>query len=476
MRVVRYDNEALTGPESYWLYSGLDSCMTLEIHNRLEKIIKADECFSQTYEQSLRLRNVVLFMQLKGMNMDMEKLRARKLETIHTIEKIEDWYETAIRETLHIQTNIASNQQIVEVLCRGFGVTMSGKKGSAPSVSREALEALLKKKEMYERPAIAFLIYLILWHRTLKKEMEILTAPSHDNRFRSSFNIAGAVSGRFSSEESVFGEGRNSQNVKSNMKDLIIPDEGYTLINVDLSQADSFNFGAACVWFANDDTYLKACESLDVHTWVCGSVWPGKETAEYKAKGFYRNKSMRDLAKAIGHATNYLASDRGTAAQHGMDIAVVKNFMARYFESFKCIPKTHALVIQQLKDTGVIVTIHGRKRKFWSRAADTKTQRDAMNYLGQSPTADTINKIMLKTFANLKFQPINQVHDSILFQYKSDDVSKDELEDFIRNLKITTEIKDGRTVSIPLEVQVGHNWADYEPDKNPRGMKNYELD
>src|SRR5262245_35307699 len=131
------------------------------------------------------------------------------------------------------------------------------------TVNRDALEKL----QLYfiAQPIISHILSL----RDLGKKISVLeTEIDPDGRIRTSYNIAGTTTGRFSSAYSDFGTGGNQQNIEERLRRVYIPDEGMKLANIDLEQADSRNIGALCHEYLGDSRYLEACESGDLHTSV----------------------------------------------------------------------------------------------------------------------------------------------------------------------------------------------------------------
>ena len=70
------------------------------------------------------------------------------------------------------------------------------------------------------------------------------TAIDDDGRIRTSYNIAGTSTGRFSSSISEFGTGGNLQNVEESLRSIFIADAGYKFAKCDAKSGESFCVGA----------------------------------------------------------------------------------------------------------------------------------------------------------------------------------------------------------------------------------------
>jgi len=266
----------------------------------------------------------------------------------------------------------------------------------------------------------------------------------------------------------------------------MIPDDGMMLCNLDIEQGDSRNIGAAC-WqmfykshgpeFAG--RYLDACDSGDLHTTVCRMAWSELDWPEDPAKHrafadqpAYRDLSYRDLAKRLGHGTNYLGQPETMAKHTKLPVPLVRSFQQRYLKEFACIAALHEEVLRQLSDGGKVTSIWGRERVFFGRADDPATQREAVAYVGQSPTADEINHAILNLWRWGEVQLLMQVHDSVLFQFPYN-ARNEIIPQALETAKAPLRLVGGREFTVPYEAKVGWNWGD-ENDDNPYGLRKWK--
>jgi len=199
----------------------------------------------------------------------------------------------------------------------------------------------------------------------------------------------------------------NVQNVDRSLRKPFVADRGKLLVNIDLEQADARNVGAI-LWNIFYDTkgpeyagaYLNACESGDLHTQVCRMAWPNLEWPNDKSawKEFcdgiilFGQDSYRQVAKKLGHGTNYYGTPR-TMAQHTKSpVYIIEGFQRNYFEAFPAIPAWHEWVIEQLHQSGTLYNLFGRRRIFFGRPQDADTHRKAIAYAPQSSTGEEIDR------------------------------------------------------------------------------------
>ena len=335
-------------------------------------------------------------------------------------------------------------------------------------------------------------LYLLALRDLDKKRQLLETGIDRDGRMRTNFNIAGTTTGRLASAISDFGTGTNLQNLDRELRSIFIADPGYKLANLDLEQADARNVGAIC-WNSFVDacgeafagSYLDACEGGDLHTAVCRMAWQNlpwdgspstfRRVADQVA---YRSLSYRDLAKKLGHGTNYFGSPPTMARHTKVDRKTIEDFQQRYFAAFPCIGSTnrsdhlaanwHNSVRRSLKSQGYLTTLLGRRRYFFGRWNDDETLRAAIAYEPQSLTADEIDTGLLALFRADRVQLLLQVHDSILIQFPEE--QEDEIVPWaLAALRVHIPLAKERDFVVPVEAKCGWNWGDANDD-NPDGL------
>lgn len=461
-----------------WVYNGLDCAVTTEIYETL--IGQLDNQTSQTYALERALQGPVLDMNLHGLLVDQRELHAARKRINESIAHLEAQLSTLLLEGYGRHINWRSPVQLQSFLYDYLQLPVVRKRKDDGTYGRTADRKALEKLQVYmvAQP----LILHILTMRDLGKQIGFLnTSIDTDGYMRSNFNIAGTVSGRLASSYSDFGTGTNLQNVARLLRIIFTCPPGYKLANLDLEQADSRNVGANC-WnkflathgpdFAG--AYLDACESGDLHTTVARMARPdldwGGDPSGFRAvadRVAYRDLSHRDLAKILGHGTNYYGQPFTMAGHSKLPVAMVEAFQRDYFNAFPCVREGHAWTRHELETYSHLSTIMGRRRFFWGNPADDKTLRDAISYEGQGSTADEINTGLLtlwrQRFLFPGFQLLLQVHDSILFWFREE--QENEIIPWaVQTLRVPIELSGGRQFVVPTEAKTGWNWGDFNDD------------
>ena len=467
--------EKLSRNTQDWVYNGLDCCVTLEICNEL--LSQLDNTSKNTYEFSKSLQGPILEMSIRGIKVDKRKKNEVLANYKKQIEFISDQLNEIIRDGIGLNINWRSTTQLKKLFYEVLKLPVQKKRNAngifGPTVNRDAMEKL--EQYMLAEPIC---IRLLTLRDIDKKRMFLETEIDPDGRMRCNFNIAGTNTGRLSSSMSDFGTGTNLQNVDREERAIFIADEGMKFGNLDLEQADARNVGAIC-WnnfittfgerFAG--VYLSACESGDLHTTTCKLAWPNLAWAgDAKADKIvaeaiaYRQDSYRQLAKKLGHGTNYYGTPRTMAKHSKVPTKQIEEFQKAYFKGFPCIPEWHKWVKGELKETGQLTTLFGRRRTFFGRSYEDTTLREAIAYSPQSMTADEIDTGLLKLFRAERVQLLVQVHDSILIQYPEE--QEDEIIPWaMEQLKIHLELAKGRPFVVPVDCKVGWNWGEVLYDK-----------
>jgi DNA polymerase-1 len=473
------------------IYNGLDCCLTFEIFEKLYAQLQAkNEPFNQLiYDFERGLQAPALEMMERGWKID-EAQRQEGIKTLTAkVLKLQTILNTLSNVIWGKGLNPASPKQMKEFFYATLRLPEQYKfdKGQKTlTTNREALEKLWVY--FYARP----FINCILAIREAAKQLSVLTTEvsKKDGRLRTSYNVAGTETGRWSSSASADGSGTNLQNITPVLRRMFIADPGWKIGYLDLEQAESRVVGLLVWLYCGDPTYLDACESGDLHTTVSTLVWSNIQTRAQADEIFYRHFSFRDMAKRGGHGTNYFGTPRTMARHLKVEEKLIKDFQLKYcgdFENwrdsnapFKGIRKWQFEHVQKsILSTQSMTTLLGRKRVFYGRADDDATLREAIAYEPQSVVGDILNTALWRVWHYEKrVQLLGQVHDAIVFQYPDNPATETEILNRILDLTRIPIHTPNRTLTIPSECKIGWNWGDADAkryaDANPNGLIKYK--
>jgi len=459
----------------YWIYNALDCCLTAEILDVIKP--QLDSVTRQTYEFAKALQAPVLEMRMRGILVD-NQWRERTISSYNDdLRTIETNLNRILGEGVGFPINWNSPAQLKKLLYEVLQLPPQKKRNAkglhVVTADRDALEKL----ETYfnAQPIISHILAL----RDISKKIGVLkTSIDSDGRMRTSYNIAGTTTGRFSSSLSDFGTGGNLQNLEERLRRPFIADPGMKFAYIDLEQAESRLVGAIEWELFGDGRYLDACESGDLHTSVCRLAWTelgwtGNLKADRNVADapFYRQHSYRHMAKVLGHGTNYNGKPYTMAKHTKLEAKLIAEFQTKYFAAFPAHQRWHAAVASELLQYGNLTTLTGRRRWFFGRRNDDTTVRETIAYGPQGAVGDILNQGMLRVWRFNICQLLLQIHDAILVQYP-EHLEAEILPVLIETIKVPIQLKNGRTLIIPSEAQVGWNWAKHE-HKNPDGLRKW---
>src|SRR5260221_1991960 len=250
------DPSSLSTFEREQVYNGMDCCMTAEI---LDVILpQLDPVTQRTYNFSRALQGPALEMRLRGVLVD----QARKAEVIEdffsTVDRLEGQLERIVFEGIGLPTfNWRSNPDLARLFYDVLGIPAPRGKRSVNAVAMEKLDGYLIARQIVRH---------VLTMRELMKKIDVLkTEIDPDGRIRTSYNIAGTSTGRFSSSFSEFGTGGNLQNVEESLRSIFVADGGQKFAKFDAKSGESYIVGAIEWNLFHDPKYLDACEQGDPH-------------------------------------------------------------------------------------------------------------------------------------------------------------------------------------------------------------------
>jgi len=431
--------------EDRWIYNCRDCLTTKRVDEVQEYIAKEKGLESQVAEQN-SLYQPALKMMLRGYNWNPSAAKRSKDQLEEEMAADQSFVDKAVGYSININSHPQLRDLFFEQL-RQKEVTRKGNQ----SVDEAALETITKRE-----PALKPIITHIQRFRSARVYRSTFASvePWEDNRLRTSLNLAGTVTFRWAASQDVSGRGLNVMNIpdgnpeknklgesRLNMRKLIKPDSGYTLVDVDLQRADF----QIVVWEAGDSLFKQMLrEGVDIHT----------ENSKLIL-------TSRHFAKEFIHATNYLARPRTCAEQFGVTVHEADKYQKRYFSEHPGIRAWHVRVENKLKSEGVIQNVFGYQISYYDRMENSLISQ-AVGWIGQSSIAIVLWKGLLNIESNLpKVQVLFPVHDSLVCQVPTGEL-KALVPQICKNMRIPVPYDDPLT--IPVEAKTSEkSWGELEP-------------
>ncbi len=349
--------------------------------------------------------------------------------------------------------NINSPQQLGKVLFEDLNLPAPVKygKGKTISTAADVLETLAAEHEIARK---------VLEYRQLSKlkgtyvdALPLLIDPA-TGRLHTTFNQAGAATGRLSSSNP------NLQNIPiktelgREIRAAFVPNEGWTLVVADYSQIEL----RLLAHMSRDPLLMDAFRrGEDIHTRTASEV--------FGAAPLMVTPEMRRRAKAVNFGIVYGQTPFGLAASLGIDRKEAETYINSYFELYKGVRKFIDKTIEEVRVSGYAATMFGRRRPIPdmnSRNVNARgfAERTAVNTPLQGTAADLIKLAMIRIDQELRERKLRsrmllQVHDELVLEAPPEESEE------VREL-VKREMETVRRLDVPLVVDtgVGPNWRD----------------
>lgn len=329
-------------------------------------------------------------------------------------------------------------------------------KTKKPTCDETAIEKLQNKYPQFSHMFTQLLSYR-KYHKLISTYIDMPLSP--DGRAMTSLSPVGTVTGRCSSQRTIWGYGGNLQNipVKTDLgkplRRMFIPDPGYILLKCDLSQAEF----RLVVWFANIRRLIVkylSDSNYDCHRWVASIIYKIVESEVVK--------SQRDVAKNGVYGGNYRMMPKRAAEVYELELSLATWVLNEYRKAIPEVPLWWKEIESFLNTTRTLTNPLGRKRVFMDRLSDD-TYRDAYSHHCQCTVADVIHRAEYLAeiiLYHLGCETLLQVHDELVFQCRIDRLNH--CLPIIKNIMEYPLTIPGvpEPLIIPADISYGPNWLD----------------
>jgi DNA polymerase-1 len=415
--------------------------LTLEIFQQIAPAVD-QRGFRRLYEEiELPLAGVLARMERTGIRIDPAELRRLSASMEADIGRLAG----EIHTTAGHPFNISSPQQLAVVLFDEL--KLKGPKNR--STAAEVLEELAAENEIVGK---------VLEYRQLTKLKgtyvdslpQMLDAGTQ--RLHTSFNQAGAATGRLSSSNP------NLQNIPirtplgREIRAAFVPRPGWKLLVADYSQIEL----RLLAHMSGDELLVEAFRNgEDIHTRTAAEV--------LNVPPLMVTPDARRAAKAVNFGIVYGISGFGLAQQLGIPRVEAEKYIKNYFARYTGVKRFIEETIAEVRQSGVTKTLFDRERPIPdinSRNPNSRgfAERTAVNSPLQGTAADMIKLAMVRidrASAGTQGKMLLQVHDELVFECPPEEV--DSLSALVKH-----EMEYVRKLNVPLvaDTGVGDNWRD----------------
>ena len=422
--------------------------IALELYRHLSSAIDERGLRKLYDEIELPLTCVLARMERTGIRIDPVELRRLSLLMETEIARLTGEIHTLAGKPF----NISSPKQLGSVLFDDLKLPApKAARGKAVSTAADVLEELAAEHEIVRK---------VLDYRQLTKlkgtyvdALPALVDPA-TGRLHTSFNQAGAATGRLSSSNP------NLQNIPirtelgREIRAAFVPREGWKLLVADYSQIEL----RLLAHMSGDELLVDAFRNgEDIHTRTAAEVMG--------VPPLMVTREARSSAKAVNFGIVYGISSFGLAAQLGISRSEAEKYIKNYFARYAGVRKFIDATIAEVRQTGITRTLFGRERPIpeingRNPSARGFAERTAVNSPLQGTAADLIKLAMVRIDAALQaggYQSamLLQVHDELVFECPPGEL--DEVSAMVKR-----EMEGVYPLRVPLLVDVGSgaNWRD----------------
>lgn len=417
-----------------------------EVFGKIKQAYEQGILSKKIYELEKNLAPVIKTMERNGIKIDCGYLKKLGEKFGRQLAGLEE----KIYKSAGIKFNINSPQQLSEILFSRLGLITKGLKKTPGKVISTAAAELEKMRGQHE------IIDLITEYRELAKlkNTYIDALPkliAADGRLHTSFDQLGTTTGRLSSRNPNLQNIPVKTEIGREIRKAFVAEKGQKLLAADYSQIEL----RIVADMAHDENMIEFFwENKDIHTLTAAEVFAVAQ--ENVTKG------MRQAAKVLNFGVIYGMSMHGFAQAAGVELALAKNFIAKYFAEFPGVAHYVERTKKEAAKNGYVETLFGRKRfipeinsSAWNlRAA---AERMAINMPIQGTAADLIKMAMVEIAKHpaLNDKLLLQVHDELIFE-----VPENEIKETAGKIKEIMENIFSLSVPLKVEIETGDNWGE----------------
>ena len=401
--------------QDYWLYNAKDSVVLQDVHpkqyNDLQQVDNVE-----AYDVERSLIEPLVYLTKRGLRMDKEGLKRERTRIEEGMAKVKEEIFDATNGEIN-NPNAHKQVQTYFYITKSIKAYTHRKTGNVTSDDTALTRIAIRGYKEAD---------LLLKFRRLAKMRSTYYGMmlDDDDRLRCSWDFA--VSGRLTSSKTLFDTGMNMQNQPKEMREYMLPDEGYLAYSIDLPQAEP----RIMAYIAPEPLMQRAFENnIDIHAQTAGLIFgiPIDEVSDEDGSSPLGNgtRSVRYWGKTGGLAFFYGRGPNSFSLDYQLPIKESRFIRDRFFTIYPGIGRYHEWIKHRLRHKDrTLVNCYGRKRKFRERWDDALF-RTAYDWIPQSTVAHKINQEGLRfLYENQQwFAPVeilNQVHDDIWFQISLD--------------------------------------------------------
>lgn len=466
-------------------YCCTDSLVTLEISDTQKQFMQDDKPALAHYEFNVRLLNVLMYMQMRGMRFDQAQADEFLGKVKHQMHEVQLRLDQRAGKKLNVNSpvqmcNFLYNHLLLPVVHPKIGNKYDRTKRTS------GIDACLSLFKKFQDPALTD---ILVWRKLEKLRQQLEIQTDADGRVRGSYNIVGTKTGRLSAAKSATGNGANLQTITKAVRKCFRADPGYELFQLDLAGADGWTVAAHCARHGDNTMLLDYQAGIKPAKVIALMYRHGQQIAQLSRDELViRCKEVSEqgdlgwqyaASKAVQHGTNYMmgaptvadtilkGSYKNTGRPVYVPIPECKRLQALYLQRYPGVTKWHSWVDNRIRTRGQLTAASGCTRRFFGRPNDKVTLRDALSHEPQANTTYATNLAMEALYYDPEnrredgrfiIEPLHQVHDAVVGQWPKEvrDWAIKKLYGYFDNEMLIADTK----MVIPFDGEYGRSWGE----------------
>jgi len=420
--------------------------LAMQLTDDLRATLQTENLVGIYEDFELALLPALIGIEQAGIRVDTQVLAALSVRMDDELEA----RSSRIFDLAGLTFNINSPKQLAEVLFDKLQLPVLKRTGKdrTASTAAEVLEELALTHDICRE--------ILDWRAMMKLKGTYVDALPHlvhpaTGRVHTTFNQAVAATGRLSSSDP------NLQNIPirtelgREIRGAFVAAPGHVLISADYSQIEL----RVLAHMAQEQSLIDAFRrGDDIHDQTSAKVF-GSDSG-------LSTHELRRRAKIINYALLYGKTAFTLAKDIGVTQQAAQEFIDAYFAGYPSVRRFIDETILKARDTGVVATLFGRRRKvpeLTSRNGQIRAaaERATVNLPIQGTAADILKRAMIDLHAALPQVPglrmILTVHDELVFE-----VPEEYADDAAALVKHHMEHAVSLDVPLDVDVGIGRTW------------------
>jgi DNA polymerase-1 len=429
-------------------YACEDADITLRLAAVLEKELEEKGVQEMAETIEFPLVHVLADMEQTGIRVDKSVLAEISLQLNAEVKRL----EKAIYEQAGESFNIASTQQLGEILFDRLGLRVVSKTSTGKPSTKESV--LLELATEHPLPGL-----LLDWRKVTKLKSTYVDSLGdlihpETGRIHTDFNQTVAATGRLSSSNP------NLQNIPvrtemgREVRKAFVAREGWKLLSADYVQIELRILASMSGDKALTQDFL---DGKDIHTATAARVF-GIDPEDVE-------RDQRRKAKEVNYGIPYGVSGWGLAQRLRSTVQEAQELIDQYQKTYPDISRYLVETVELAREQGYVETLLGRRRYVPGINARNRNERSfaervAVNMPIQGTQADMIKIAMVRIHERMRKEGLQskmllQVHDELVFEVPPD-------EEAAMRALIEEEMVNALPLNVPIEVDIdsGDNWLD----------------